>query len=39
MTQSLSNFLGSLVWGFSLVIIPITIALIIISQVDQIRRN
>jgi photosystem II PsbX protein len=39
MTASLSNFLGSLFWGSSIVIIPITIALIIVSRLDPINRD
>ncbi len=39
MTASLANFLASLFWGTSIVIIPITIALIIVSKLDPISRN
>ncbi len=39
MTASLANFLGSLFWGSSIVIIPITIALIIVSKLDPINRD
>lgn len=39
MTASLSNFLGSLFFGTTLVIIPITIALIIVSRIDPISRE
>jgi photosystem II PsbX protein len=39
MTPSLSNFLGSLIWGTLIVIIPITIALIIVSRLDPVSRQ
>ena len=39
MTSSLSNFLSSLVWGSLIVVVPATIALILISQSDQVDRK
>jgi hypothetical protein len=39
MTASLANFLGSLFAGSVLVIIPITIALIVVSRLDPITRE
>jgi hypothetical protein len=39
MTASLANFLGSLFAGSVLVIIPITIALIVVSRLDPIARE
>jgi photosystem II PsbX protein len=39
MTPSLSSFLGSLVWGALLVILPITIVLIIVSRLDPVARQ
>jgi photosystem II PsbX protein len=39
MTPSLANFLGSLVLGTVIVIIPITIALIVVSRLDPVARQ
>jgi photosystem II PsbX protein len=39
MTPSLANFLGSLFAGTVIVIIPITIALIIVSRLDPVNRQ
>jgi len=39
MTASLANFLGSLFAGAIIVIIPITIALIVVSRLDPIARE
>lgn len=38
MTASLSGFLGSIFWGTVGVIVPITIALIIVSRLDPLDR-
>jgi hypothetical protein len=39
MTASLANFLGSLFAGTVVVIIPITVALIIVSRLDPVARD
>jgi len=39
MTASLGSFLGSLFWGSTIVIIPITIALILVSRLDPLSRE
>jgi uncharacterized membrane protein YqhA len=39
MTASLANFLGSLFAGTILVIVPITIALIVVSRLDPLSRE
>jgi photosystem II PsbX protein len=39
MTPSLGNFLGSLFWGTAIIIIPITLALILVSRLDPLSRE
>jgi hypothetical protein len=39
MTPSLGNFLGSLFAGTFIVIIPITIALVLVSRLDPLARD
>jgi len=39
MTSSLSNFLGSLFFGSVIVVIPITIALVVVSRLDPLSRD
>jgi len=38
MTASLANFLGSLFWGTAGIVVPITIALIVVSRLDPLDR-
>lgn len=39
MTPTLSAFLWSLFWGTVIVVIPATVGLIAISQIDKIQRS
>ena len=39
MTPSLTNFMLSLLAGLLIIVIPVTVALIFISQRDQITRS
>jgi len=39
MTGSLSNFLGSLFFGGFFVVLPITIALVVVSRLDPLSRD
>jgi photosystem II PsbX protein len=39
MTPSLANFLWSLLWGAVIVVIPIAVGLVFISQRDKIKRT
>lgn len=38
MTASLANFLSSLFWGLVGIVVPITIALILVSRIDPLER-
>ncbi|MEH1888969.1 photosystem II reaction center X protein [Nostoc sp. UHCC 0926] len=39
MTPSLANFLWSLLWGTAIVVIPVIVGLVFISQKDKIQRS
>lgn len=39
MTPSLANFLWSLVAGFVVVVVPVVVGLVLISQKDRIQRS
>jgi hypothetical protein len=39
MTPSLGNFLGSIFAGTFIVVIPITIALVLVSRLDPLSRD